>query len=357
MISSISKTDQLKEIIMRDIRRGRYKSGDTLPSIQMLCRKYGVSKHTVSQALSNLSELGLIDTAPGKLTRISSRVSTKRVDVLYVGQGPIEQQEFWSEIFQGIKAGFKDCPDIECNVHPLLFDRDNPLPHADVASTSGYLMLGVCSYEWLDYLERFGVPAIMVYDHLEGNNISHVSVDYSETMQRLVDMFVGRGCKRIAYINRFPVDDKPNVNKEKVKQFRKALNKHGLPAGEELIRNSCSTLDDVYNATIDLLESSEPPDGIFADSDIIAQGIYRALYDKKLSIPDDIAVAACDNLQIGEYMTPSLTTIELARYDVGKRAALALAEKMREPAKLGEITQEYITPEIIVRESLPLFNK
>jgi len=354
MISSISKTDQLKEIIMRDIRRGRYKGGDTLPSIQVLCSKYGVSKHTVSQALSNLSELGLIDTAPGKLTRISNRVSMKRVDVLYVGQGPIEQQEFWSEIFQGIKAGFRDCSDVECNVHPLLFDHDNPLPHADVANTSGYLMLGVCSYEWLDYLERFSVPAIMVYDHLEGNNISHVSVDYSETMGRLVDMFVERGCRRIAYINRFPADDKPNVNKDKVKQFQKALKKHGLPYGEELIRNSCGTLDHVYKATIDLLDSPEPPDGIFADSDVITQGIYRALHDKGLSIPNDIAVASCDNLQIGKYMTPALTTIELSRFEVGKRAAVALAAKMRDPKKCDEITQEYITPEIIVRESLPI---
>ena len=65
-----SKTDQLKRRIQDAIRDGEFPPGSTLPSVKQLCTRYGVSKHTVSQALSNLNELRIIEVSHGRKTRV-----------------------------------------------------------------------------------------------------------------------------------------------------------------------------------------------------------------------------------------------------------------------------------------------
>lgn len=353
MINSISKTDQLKEIILREIRQGTYKHGDALPSIQEFCRQYGVSKHTVSQALSNLSELGFIDTAAGKLTRVSDKLSRRLVEIAYVGYGELEQQEFWSEIYRGIMAEFENHSNVECRVRPLLNDRYNPVKNTDLVHTSGYLLMGVISPDWLEYLQKNRIPTIMVYDRLVLPEVSFVSVDYRDAMDRLVKMFIDRGRKKIAYINRFPAEDFPNVNREKFLLFKDALHKYGLAADESQFKHCCGSLGGSYRATMELLQGDNRPDGIFLSSDVIAPGVYRALHESGLTIPGDVAVAGCDNLEIADFMVPSLTSIELERRTIGRKAAAALV-KLLDRTDISDlpVIREYVKPEIIVRESL-----
>ena len=48
----------------------------------------------------------------------------------------------------------------------------------------------------------------------------------------------------------------------------------------------------------------------FVSGDERALGVYRAIYEKGLSIPKDIAVLGIDNIALGEYYYPPISTIE-----------------------------------------------
>jgi DNA-binding GntR family transcriptional regulator len=64
---------QLADRLLGDIRSGKLKVGDTLPGELALVGEFGVSRHTVREALRRLEDIGLIDRSPGIGTVVRAR--------------------------------------------------------------------------------------------------------------------------------------------------------------------------------------------------------------------------------------------------------------------------------------------
>ena len=58
-----------------------------------------------------------------------------------------------------------------------------------------------------------------------------------------------------------------------------------------------------------MLDLPEPPDAIFAASDIMAIGAMAAIEDAGLRVPDDVAVAGIDDIDVARMVDPSLTSV------------------------------------------------
>ncbi len=351
MITSISKTEQLKSLILKDIRSEVYRPGDSLPSIRDLCRRYGVSKHTVSQALSNINELGIIDLIHGKTTRIAANPFRKHIELIYVSNTPIEQQEFWSEFYRGIVDEFQQNQEFKFAVRSVSeYGSLGAMENIDVANTAGALVLGSTNPKKMDFLRRNEIPFIMVYDRVNDENASFVTADLRGALIDMVKLFRRRGCLRTAYIGAFGKHTDQGINIDKMKYFKEALTIAGMTADESLFRDAEHTMRGGYEVLKAMLSEGLRPDGLFVASDIIAAGAYRAMYEFGLKPGVDIAVGGCDNLQIGNFLIPSLTTIELCRYRQGRLAARRIIERINDHTE-NEI-REVLPAEIIIRESL-----
>jgi DNA-binding GntR family transcriptional regulator len=70
----------LAQALMDDIKAGRYPLDSLLPTEHELCQQFGVSRHTVREAIRRLSDLGLIHKQHG----IGSRVKASDVAARYV---------------------------------------------------------------------------------------------------------------------------------------------------------------------------------------------------------------------------------------------------------------------------------
>jgi Transcriptional regulators len=71
------------------------------------------------------------------------------------------------------------------------------------------------------------------------------------------------------------------------------------------------------------------------------------LKSQQLRVPDDISVVGFDNYKMGEYFTPSLTTVNHEKERMGADAAGMLI-KLLNREKVESITYE---PEIVKRHS------
>jgi DNA-binding GntR family transcriptional regulator len=69
----------LAQALMRDITQQRYPVGTLLPTEDAIASRYGVSRHTVRQALRELKEEGVISSRPGIGTRVRSPSESPRV--------------------------------------------------------------------------------------------------------------------------------------------------------------------------------------------------------------------------------------------------------------------------------------
>ncbi len=66
MSANQPKYGQIIDKLVREIRDGTYQTGDMLPTEHRLMEAFGVSRHTVRQALQGLKQMGLIQAQQGK---------------------------------------------------------------------------------------------------------------------------------------------------------------------------------------------------------------------------------------------------------------------------------------------------
>jgi len=77
--SPLPRYYQLKEILRERIRAGEWKPGDLIPSERELGEKYGISRMTARQAITDLVNEGLFYREQGKGTFVSQRKITQQL--------------------------------------------------------------------------------------------------------------------------------------------------------------------------------------------------------------------------------------------------------------------------------------
>ncbi|MEW5978969.1 MAG: LacI family DNA-binding transcriptional regulator [Acidobacteriota bacterium] len=109
-----------------------------------------------------------------------------------------------------------------------------------------------------------------------------------------------------------------------------------------------------YLGTKSLLSRKEPVSAIIAGGDPTAQGVYTALRDLKLKIPDDISVGGFNDIE-APMLHPPLTTVRAYPEQVGSRLAQLLLERVEQQDTLP-FRREVVPTQLVKREScLPLF--
>ncbi|OOM70167.1 catabolite control protein A [Clostridium puniceum] len=72
---------------------------------------------------------------------------------------------------------------------------------------------------------------------------------------------------------------------------------------------------------------------IFAMNDLMAGGVYDFFYEKEHKIGTDIAIVGFDNREVSKAYNPSLSTIELPLFEIGRQSAKLLIDMITQPHK------------------------
>ena len=123
------------------------------------------------------------------------------------------------------------------------------------------------------------------------------------------------------------------------------LRDHGL--AQEVVE---CRYDDGFDATVELLKGETRPTAIFAASDVIALGVYRAAASLGLTIGSDLSVVGCADLPFARDLTPPLTTIRQDPYEIGRQAVRLLLERLagKSPSRPQS---SRLPPRLFVRKS------
>ena len=104
-----------------------------------------------------------------------------------------------------------------------------------------------------------------------------------------------------------------------------------------------------YETILAFLDAGNHFDGVVAATDIIALATIRALHERGLRVPQDVAVVGYDDLEIAIHATPALTTV---RQDIAGGAQAMVELLLRRIA--GEDAPSRVLPaELVVRASAP----
>lgn len=104
-----------------------------------------------------------------------------------------------------------------------------------------------------------------------------------------------------------------------------------------------------YETIGEFLDAGASIDGVVAATDIIAMSAIRALTERGVGVPDDVAVVGYDDLEIAIHASPALTTV---RQDL-HRGAEAMVDLLMQRLAGHAATSVVLQPELIVRDSAP----
>lgn len=153
-----------------------------------------------------------------------------------------------------------------------------------------------------------------------------------------------RGRRQLAF---FGNPDLPELG-ERYKGFLDAHKKMGLspPMHPLPVHLTPRT---AYDTIGEFLDQRRPLDGVVAATDIIAMSAIRALSERGVSIPEDVAVIGYDDLEIAIHAVPALTTV---RQDLQTGAEAMVDLLMRRMT--GERTESVVLPPALtIRDSAP----
>ena len=140
---------------------------------------------------------------------------------------------------------------------------------------------------------------------------------------------------------------------DRVEGFFDACRERGLEVRKDLLLwRDGSSFQEGYLGALELLErraNGERIRAVYACNDVMALGVIRALHERGVRIPQDIAVMGHDNIQLAGMGFPALTTVDIRGEESARIGARMLIDLMA--GRSVNERQVILRPKLVIRES------
>jgi LacI family transcriptional regulator len=205
--------------------------------------------------------------------------------------------------------------------------------------------------ENLDHFEPFiqkGIPLIF-FDRVDTQYPgAKIVIDNAKAGYEVTSHLIQQGCKRIVHI---AGSLKRNVYADRLKGYRKALEKHKLTFEESMVIENDLSEAACIEAAKQILQMKPLPDAVFACNDFAAVVVMQALAEQGIRVPQDIAFAGFNNDTVSRLSIPKLTTINYPGIQMGEIAASHLMSHLNGESNIMQTSTVIIKSELIIRDS------
>jgi LacI family transcriptional regulator len=203
--------------------------------------------------------------------------------------------------------------------------------------------------EHLDRLVRAGYPIVLVDRDLPQLGAPAVLLDNEGAAYDAVRHLISGGHRRIGMLTgRASI----STTIERAAGYKRALQEAGIQVDERLLASGSSTAEGGFQAANAVLDLQPPPSAIFSGNNLMSIGALQAIVNRGLNVPEDLALVSFDDFPYpwSDAFRPHLTTVAQPTYELGRRAAEVLVERLR---GAGSAAAERVILEgkLLVRES------
>jgi diguanylate cyclase (GGDEF)-like protein len=165
--------------------------------------------------------------------------------------------------------------------------------------------------------KRCHCPVVSVRKELK--DFYNVLIDNNVVLDEIIRHFIEvHGFTRINFLS--GQSDSINVN-QRLENYKRILTEYNIPVEEDRIYYGDLWRHAGYNAVDHWLNSDlEQPQAIICANDFMALTVCRALAEKGIAVPDQIAVTGCDDIEDAAEFSPSLTTARMPVFEMGLEA-------------------------------------
>lgn len=279
--------------------------------------KPGVSSKTRTLVLETAMQMGY-----SKLENAGAVHTGKTICFIRYGgtvTSAAEHTSFSSFVLQGVEAR---ATELGYNTQVRYLNAGDMYNHQTLSfirQAAGVVFLGTdLTEQQLPEMEQFlshldNCPVVVVDSFALAGRVDSIGNDSYGGARMAVEYLLSNGCKRIGYVK----------GKQRIPNFRDrelgvqmALQDAGLPLAAQIPVDVSAE-----GAFVDFdawLEQGHPvPDGLYIENDIIAAAVIRVLKQHGYRVPEDVSVMGFDDIPMCEMLEPPLSTVRLAKEDLG----------------------------------------
>lgn len=189
-------------------------------------------------------------------------------------------------------------------------------------------------------------PLVNACETVPWQGIPKVNIDNAGAAEDAVNYLLSLGHRRIAAI---AGNMSSPSTRDRMKGYKRALEKAGLPFDERLVEIADYGLEKAEIGTHKLASLPERPTAIFAFSDEMAMSCLGTLHSLGFRVPQDISVMGFDNISYSKYSCPALTTMAQPMAEIGAACMELLLPQLNGEPMVG--CNRILPHKLVVRNS------
>lgn len=200
--------------------------------------------------------------------------------------------------------------------------------------------------------ELLATPTVVLGEPLFAGPVDHITMQHRAAARAATEHLLSIGRRRIVLLGAHD-GETATVADLRHSGYREALHDAGVPLDSALV-----VPIDIWSrpngarAMAALLDTGSAFDAVFAMNDDLALGALRALQERGIRVPEDVALMGFDDIADAQFSFPSLTTVEPGRHEIARLAVEYLIERVGE-ADASPVPARTTAPDfsLVVRES------
>ncbi len=330
------------------------------PNLKDVAKRANVSISTVSRSLNypekvDTKTLAKIEKVIKELNyhpnRVAQRLRIKEGHRKIIGLlVPDIQNPFYVDVIRGVEdyAYSRNYALLMCN---FAQNKEKERMYLDIMvseSVDGMILAPFDEHDQdvIDLLEKDFSIVCVDRGLADYQDVDIVLVDNERGAFEAVSFLIQQGYERIAYVGGLPSIPTSQQRKD---GYVKALQKYNIPVENELVKFGDSKHDSGKVIVRELLQLKKRPAAFFTGNNLITLGALETIHAMNLDIPKDIAIIGFDDMPWSISLNPPLTAVRQPGYEIGKRAADLLYQKIIEPEKPS--VKMMLNTELIIRHS------
>jgi DNA-binding LacI/PurR family transcriptional regulator len=314
------------------------------PKLQTVAQEAGVSTATVSQVLRGSGRIS-------EETRKKVLSAARKVNYVPDGRaasmrsGEIREiglviQQIANPFNAEVISGVSDQMEAEGYLVMVLDSGDDPAKQrrnleALIRSTRGGLLWVPAMdtpADTLELLRTHRIPTVTFLRRVKGTTFDHVGIENAEATFAATSHLANLGHRHIAFLGGIADVDSRN---ERIAGYARAMSERGL--APPIVWPCPDTKVAGMEAFIALREDHPEVTALVCNGDMVALGACLAMFRIGLRPGREVSVIGFDDVQDAAIATPPLSTLAVAPYDLGRRLAKVLLDRIRDP-KMPQVT-------------------
>lgn len=162
-------------------------------------------------------------------------------------------------------------------------------------------------------------PVVEVMD-VDGAPVKHcVGISHLEAGRVMAQTILDAGYRKIGFIGtKMPQDYRAE---KRLSGFVQALEEAGVSLRDQELYSGASSIETGHKLTSEIMDRSPDLECLYFSSDVLSVGAYMYCLAKGLSVPQDLALAGFNNLELLRGLPLTLATTDAHRFQIGQKAA------------------------------------